>query len=199
MRGEPQGADLLDDFFDPGGMDTPVLDQPLERAPRDLDLFHPWLIGAEEAVQIAQRCEAAAFAVDKRVTNSEGASVYAQQSQFVMANSAGFIGGYPYTRHSVSVSPIAGKGNNMQRDDWYSAARAHGNVADPEALGRYAGERSYGEAANLSTRAMKPSLDAMGPGTDREVPLGAEARAKQDAAHGMLHQLTSLSSGSRAA
>lgn len=129
-------------------------DDMLERAPRDLDLFHPWLISAEEAVQLAQRCESAAFAVDKRVTNSEGASVFAQQSQFVMANSSGFIGGYPYSRHSVSVSPIAGKGNNMQRDDWYTSDRNPAKLANPEAVGRYAAERALARlnARKLDTR-----------------------------------------------
>ena len=126
----------------------------LERAPKDLDLFHPWLISAEEAVEIAKRCEAAAFAVDRRVANSEGAGVYAQQSQFVMANSSGFIGGYPYTRHSISVSPIAGKGNNMQRDDWYTSDRNPAKLADPEAVGRYAAERALARlnARKLDTR-----------------------------------------------
>ena len=126
----------------------------LERAPRDLDLFHPWLISAEEAVEIAQRCEAAAFAVDKRISNSEGANVYAQQSQFVMANSAGFMGGYPYTRHSVSVSPIAGRGSHMQRDDWYTSERDPAKLAQPEAVGRYAAERALARlnARQLDTR-----------------------------------------------
>lgn len=126
----------------------------LERAPRDLDLFHPWLLSAEEAVEIARRCEAAAFAVDKRITNSEGANTYAQQSHFVMANSRGFIGGYPYSRHSISVSPIAGKGNNMQRDDWYSSDRNPAKLAQPEAVGRYAAERALSRlnARKLDTR-----------------------------------------------
>ncbi|MGH8807945.1 MAG: TldD/PmbA family protein, partial [Noviherbaspirillum sp.] len=75
----------------------------LEMQPRDLQLCYPWLISTEEAVALAQRCEAAAFAVDKRITNSEGASVYAQQSHFVAANTRGFVGGYPYSRHTVSV------------------------------------------------------------------------------------------------
>jgi excinuclease ABC subunit B len=45
--------------------------------------------------------------------------------------------------------------------------------------GSYAGERSYGRAANLpATRARKPDLDSMGPGTDREVPVGGKARKK---------------------
>jgi PmbA protein len=129
-------------------------DDMLERAPRDLDLFHPWLLSAEEAVEIARRCEAAAFTVDKRITNSEGANTYAQQSHFVMANTRGFIGGYPYSRHSISVSPIAGKGNNMQRDDWYTSDRDPAKLARPEAVGRYAAERALSRlnARKLDTR-----------------------------------------------
>ena len=114
----------------------------LETDPRDLSLFHPWQLSASEAVDLAMRAEAAAFAVDKRITNSEGANTFAQQSHFVLANSRGFIAGYPYSRHSLSVSPIAGKGNNMQRDGWYSSDRNPKKLADPEAIGRYAAERS---------------------------------------------------------
>jgi PmbA protein len=117
-----------------------------DAATRDLDLFHPWAITAEQAVVIAQRCEAAALAVDPRITNSEGAGVSAQQSHFFAANSRGFRGGYASSRHSISVAPIAslpGKGgDDMQRDAWYSSMRAPGELAAAEAVGRYASERA---------------------------------------------------------
>jgi len=117
-----------------------------EAATRDLDLFHPWAIDAEGAVEIAMRCERAALSVDKRITNSEGAGVSAQQSHFFAGNSRGFRGGYASSRHSVSVAPIAslpGKGgDDMQRDAWYSSMRAPGDLAAPEAVGRYAAERA---------------------------------------------------------
>jgi len=115
-------------------------------AVRDLDLFHPWPIVAEQAVEIAQRCEAAALEVDRRITNSDGAGVSVQQSHFIMANSRGFRGGYASSRHSLSVAPIAslpGKGgDDMQRDAWYTSMRSPDDMAAPEAVGRYAAERA---------------------------------------------------------
>ena len=78
-----------------------------DAALRDLDLFHPWNIDAEGALQIAMRCEAAALEVDPRITNSEGAGVSVQQSHFMAGNSRGFRGGYASSRHSLSVAPIA--------------------------------------------------------------------------------------------
>ena len=121
----------------------------LARDQPDLDLFHPWSLAAEEAVEIAKRCEAAAFAVSKKIRNSEGASVSLQHSQFVLANSLGFMGGYPSSRHWISCAVIAAEKGLMQRDDWYSASRVPSQLADPERLGRYAGERA---AARLGAR-----------------------------------------------
>ncbi|MES2830822.1 MAG: metalloprotease PmbA [Pseudomonadota bacterium] len=126
----------------------------LEMAPRDLKLCHPWAIAVDEAVELAKRGEAAAFAVDRRVTNSEGAGVHAQQSHFISANTRGFMAGYPFSRHTLSVSPIAGRGANMQRDGWYSSARDARHLAAPEALGTYAAQRALARlnARKLDTR-----------------------------------------------
>ena len=126
----------------------------LEMAPRDLRLCYPWQVSTEQAVVLAQRAEAAAFELDPRITNSEGASVHAQQSHFVSANSRGFIGGYPFSRHTLSVAPIAGKGAKMQRDDWYTSVRDATKMAEPEKVGRYAAERALARlnARKLDTR-----------------------------------------------
>ena len=116
---------------------------------RDLDLFHPWGIDAAAAAELAQRCEDAAFAVSKRISNSEGAGVSAQQAHFWAGNSRGFRGGYSSSRHYLSVSPIAGRGKDMQRDGWYSSMRDAGDLAAPEAVGRYAAQRAL---ARLNSR-----------------------------------------------
>ena len=116
-----------------------------EDSHRDLDLFHPWALNSEEAARIALECEAAALAVDKRITNSEGAVVSAQQSHFFSAHTRGFRGGYASSRHSLSVAPIAslpGKRGEMQRDAWYSSMRDAAELAAPEAVGRYAAQRA---------------------------------------------------------
>ncbi len=122
----------------------------------DLDLFHPWAVNAEEAAAIALRGEAAALAVDPRITNSEGAGVSAQQSHFFAGNSRGFGAGYASSRHSISVSPIASvpgrRGDDMQRDAWYTSMRSATELADPEAVGRYAAARAL---SRLKARKLK--------------------------------------------
>ena len=121
----------------------------LAREPRSLDLFHPWPISTEEAIAIARRCEDAAFAVSPLIRNSEGASVSAQQSQYVLATSQGFMQHVAGSRHYLSCAVIAQKKGLMQRDDWYSASRVPARLAEPRAIGRYAGERA---AARLGAR-----------------------------------------------
>ena len=108
----------------------------------DLDLYHPWHVSSEATAELALRCEAAAFKTSKGITNSEGAGVSAQHSHFFSAHTHGFRGGYASSRHSISVAPIAGKGEDMQRDAWYSSMRAADELASPEAVGRYAAERA---------------------------------------------------------
>ncbi len=114
----------------------------LAQSVADLDLHHPWNLGVEEAIERARACEAAALAVDPRIRNSEGATLSTQQSHFIYANSNGFVGGYPSSRHSVMCSVIGGEGDEMQRDDWYSIARAPAELESVEEVGRRAGERT---------------------------------------------------------
>jgi len=120
----------------------------------DLDLFHPWTVTSEAAAELALQCEAAAFAVDNRISNSEGAGVSAQQSHFFSAHTNGFRGGYASSRHSMSVSPIAGTGDAMERDAWYSSMLNAQDMASPERIGRYAAQRALSRlnARKISTR-----------------------------------------------
>ena len=124
----------------------------LAKKAMDLDLHHPWNVSVEEAIDLARRCEEAAFAVSSMVRNSEGASVSTQQSQFVSANSLGFMGGFPASRHYISCSVIAGEGEAMQRDDWYSSNRHPAKLAAPETIGDYAARRAL---ARLGARRPK--------------------------------------------
>lgn len=121
----------------------------------DLDLYHPWRLSVEDAADLARRCEQAAFDVSPMVTNSEGASVSIQEGQFISANSLGFMGGYPTSRHYLSCSVIAGKDDGMQRDDWYSTSRDPRQIASPEAIGDYAARRALSRLAPRKIRTCK--------------------------------------------
>jgi PmbA protein len=108
----------------------------------ELDLHHPWDCSVEKALALARECEAAAFAVDRRINNSEGATVSTQESQFAYANSLGFIGGYPTSRHAISCAVLAEEGGAMQRDYWYASARDPALMPAVREVGRRAGERT---------------------------------------------------------
>ncbi len=118
----------------------------------DLDLYHPWALTVENAIETARRCEQAAFEVSPLISNSEGASVSTQQAHFVSANSLGFMGGYPTSRHYISCSVIAGEQDAMQRDDWYTTRRCADELDDAAQVGRIAAERAV---ARLGGRRVK--------------------------------------------
>ncbi|MGZ4957952.1 MAG: metalloprotease PmbA [Methylomonas sp.] len=120
----------------------------------DLDLNHPWGINAEQGIALAIECENAARDYDKAISNSEGASVNSHQGTRVFGNSLGFLQGYQSSRHSLSCCVLAGSGDAMQRDYWYSVARNAANLESAQQIGQKAAQRAVArlEARSLSTR-----------------------------------------------
>ena len=114
-----------------------------------LQLHHPWAVSVAQATEMAIVAERAALDTDKRITNTEGAGVDTHEGHFVLGNTRGFLDGYAYSRHGLSVAPIAGRGQSMQRDYWYTSDRRANRLADPAAVGRYAAERAL---SRLSAR-----------------------------------------------
>lgn len=121
------------------GLADPAL---LARQWADLELYHPWSLSVDEAIALGRECEAAALAVDRRITNSEGATVSLHEAQFVYANSHGFSGGYKSSRHGIYCSVIGEENDAMQRDDWYTSARSPADLEPAREVGQRAGMRA---------------------------------------------------------
>jgi PmbA protein len=126
----------------------------LARDPPDLDLYHPWGLSVDDAIEAGRAAEAAAFAADPRIVNSEGATVSRGEGEFVYANTNGFRGGYRSSRHHIDCAVVGEEGGSMQRDYWYTAARAPEDLLAPEEVGRIAGARA---ARRLNARQMPTS------------------------------------------
>ena len=120
----------------------------------DLDLNHPWELSVDGAIELAIECEDAARSYHAEISNSEGASVNTHQGIHVMGNSLGFLQGYQSTRHSLSCSVLAQRGDSMQRDYWYSVSRNAQNLESAVSIGHKAAERALRRLAgrSLSTR-----------------------------------------------
>jgi PmbA protein len=107
-----------------------------------LDLYHPWTLEPEQGIELAQVCEQAARSKDAKITNSEGATVARHASHRVYGNTHGFLGSYSQTRHSIRCAVIAEDASGMQRDYWYTVARAPLELEAPEEVGTRAAERA---------------------------------------------------------
>ncbi len=120
----------------------------------DLDLSHPWDLAADRAIEIAKDCEAAALAFDPRINNSEGATLGTHQALHVYGNSHGFVGGYPTTSHTLSCVVLAGSGEDMQRDYWYTSARDWRDLSSGAEVGRESARRTIArlDPRKLGTR-----------------------------------------------
>jgi PmbA protein len=115
----------------------------IDRVP-DLDLSDPagHELAPEAKIALAAQAEAAALGADPRITNSEGAEYWDRRARYAYATSAGFAAGYTTSSFGLSVSPVATREGEMQRDSWYSQARKRSRLEAPEAVGREAAVRA---------------------------------------------------------
>jgi PmbA protein len=114
----------------------------LARAVPELDLDHPWSIEPQQAIAVAKECESAGLGVDKRINNSEGASLATHRGVRLYGNSHGFLGGFPSTSHTLSCTLLAEQSGQMQRDYWYSVARAPEQLEPAHIIGQRAAQRT---------------------------------------------------------
>ncbi len=118
--------------------DLQMYDPALERVPNDLK------------IDMARRCEAAAFAFDPRITKSDGATCSTDAGVRAYANSRGFAGAYRFSSAALQVEVMADDEDGKKRNDhWYSVERFFDRLEDPEAVGRQAAERAL---AHLGAR-----------------------------------------------
>ena len=118
----------------------------------DLELCHDWPIDADAAIKIALSCEESARGFDKRISNSEGATVATSSGVRAYGNSHGFIGSFPRSNHSISCSVIGESNGDMERDYHYSTAREASELESPEQIGETAARRTI---ARLGSRKIK--------------------------------------------
>lgn len=109
---------------------------------REFDSWHPWVIDADRAIDLALACEQAGRDGDARIGNSDGAAVGTGESISVYANSHGFIGRERSTQHSLSCALIAGQGDAMQRDGWYTIGLSADDLESAVTVGRKAAQRA---------------------------------------------------------
>jgi PmbA protein len=118
----------------------------------DLDLYHPWDIAPETAIDLAIECEKLAFDADKRISNSDGSVVSTYSGLNLYGNTNNFINGWNWSSHTVDCTVIAEDGSGMQRDGWYSKARDYNDLQSVQDISQEAARRTV---ARLGSRKIK--------------------------------------------
>lgn len=107
-----------------------------------LDLTYPWDISVEKAIELAVQCEREAMAYDKRIMSAEASTVATVEALSLYANSHGFIGFFPFTRHDISCILVAKNEDEMQRDYSYTVATDPAQLESISHLAKQAAERT---------------------------------------------------------
>lgn len=118
----------------------------------DCDLYHPWELTPQQAIELAKNCEQMGLDYDKQITNSEGVALDTSQGFRVFANSAGFSGGYYGSHHSLSCVLLANANQGMERDYYYTVARDPALLEAAESVAKQAAAKTI---ARLNPRKVK--------------------------------------------
>ncbi len=107
----------------------------------DLQLADTHEPDAETMQSIALQTEESALLM-RGITNSEGSDCSYGKSIVELATSHGFRGGYTDTSFSMSVSVLAGEGDQMERDYDYAVARFMADLPTPQTIGASAADKA---------------------------------------------------------
>lgn len=120
-----------------------------------LALAYPWSISVEKAIEIACQCEREALAIDKRIMSAEEVSVATVEAFNLYANSNGFMGFFPHTRHEISCVLIGKEADEMQRDYSYTIAADPSLLQSISYIAKQAAEKTVRRLGAKQLRTMK--------------------------------------------
>lgn len=128
----------------------------------DLDLYHPWSLTPEQAIDLAIQCENIATETDARISNSDGTMINTYTGVHAYGNSNGFAGSWKWSSHTIDCTMIAEQSGYMQRDGWYSKARDYNDLQTINFIGEEAARRTTEKlgAKKLSTRKVPVIFEA---------------------------------------
>ena len=119
---------------------------------RDLDLYNPFRGSIEDGLDYLREVEEAAFSFSGDICASDGIRFSTSEGAFALADSRGFLAGYPYARHDLDCSLVAESDDDMQTDYSFIESRRFEGLGDPVEFGRLAAQRT---AAKLGAREIK--------------------------------------------
>ena len=114
---------------------------------KNLDLYDETFIENSKKIDFIKEAEEEAFK-KKEVVNTNGSGFSQNKSNFILANSNGFIDGYKSSNFSAYCEVVAKSNGSMERDYEYSSKRFFKDLLEPKKIGE--------KASELAIKKLKP-------------------------------------------
>ena len=114
---------------------------------KNLDLYDETSIENSKKIDFIKEAEEEAFK-KKEIVNTNGSGFSQNKSNFILANSNGFIDGYKSSNFSAYCEVVAKSNGGMERDYEYSSKRFFNDLLQPKKIGE--------KASELAIKKLKP-------------------------------------------
>ncbi len=114
---------------------------------KNLELFDDTHLSNEEKIDFIKEAEEIAFSNEK-IVNTNGSGFSENKSNFILANSNGFLDGYKTSQFTAYCEVVSKSNGSMERDYEYSSKRFYNDLLTPKQIGE--------NAANLAISKLNP-------------------------------------------
>ena len=104
---------------------------------KNLNLYDKTHLTNEEKINFIKEAEETAFSHDK-IVNTNGSGFSESKSNFILANSNGFIDGYKTSNFTAYCEVVSKSNGSMERDYEYSSKRFYEDLLTPKQIGESA-------------------------------------------------------------
>ncbi len=124
---------------------------------KDLQLYDDTYIDNEKKIEFIKKAEEQAFK-NKNIINTNGSGFSQNKSNFILANTNGFMDGYKTSQFTAYCEVVSKRNGSMERDYEFTSKRFFSDLIKPEKIGKNAAKYAVNKLNPKKIKSEKLSL-----------------------------------------